>query len=157
MLRACKTSTNSEAASDSITLNETDRHRRRMMMRSDNGIEFLLDLPTAQLLRHGEKLVLDDGRTIEVLAEPEPLYCVTASDGHHLLQLAWQLGNRHLATEIAGDELRIRRDSVIRTMLEGLGAKVEDIEAPFNPQGGAYDQPHHHSSHKHSLDQRSHD
>ena len=57
-----------------ITLDETDRHRRRMKMTSDNGIAFLLDLSEARLLRHGDGLVLDDGRVIEVRAKPEPLF-----------------------------------------------------------------------------------
>jgi len=132
---------------DTITLNETDRHRRRIVMISDGGFEFLLDLPKARLLRHGDVLVLDNSKLIEVLAEPEPLYRVSANDNLHLLQLAWQLGNRHLAAEITDKAIVIRRDHVIKDMLEGLGAKVEEIEAPFNPQGGAYDGDHQGHSH----------
>lgn len=133
---------------DTITLDETARHRRRVKMVSDGGIEFLLDLPKARLLRHGEGLVLDDGRVIEVVAAPEELFEITARDAHHLLQLAWQLGNRHLPAQIgAGSEsgtIRIRRDEVIRDMLLGLGADVKDISAPFDPEGGAYDERHSH-------------
>ena len=61
-----------------ITLEETDRHRRRMKMTSDNGVSFLLDLPEARLLRHGDGLLLDDGRVIQVLAAPEPNSCFAA-------------------------------------------------------------------------------
>lgn len=134
---------------DTITLDETARHRRRMKMVSDDGIEFLLDLPKARLLRHGEGLVLDDGRVIEVRAEPEALYEITGRDAHHLLQLAWQLGNRHLAAQIDESTIRIRRDHVIREMLLGLGAQVKEILAPFNPEGGAYDN---HAPHSHIHD-----
>ncbi|PCH45766.1 MAG: urease accessory protein UreE [Hyphomicrobiales bacterium] len=133
---------------DTITLDETARHRRRVKMVSDGGIEFLLDLPKAKLLRHGEGLVLDDGRVIEVVAAPEELFEVTARDAHHLLQLAWQLGNRHLPAQIGAGSgsgtIRIRRDEVIRDMLLGLGADVKDISGPFDPEGGAYDQRHSH-------------
>ena len=126
-----------------ITLDETARHRRRMMMTSDrttNGsvIHFLLDLSVARLLRHGDGLVLDDGRVIEVRASPEKLMQVTAGDPRHLLRLAWQIGNRHLAAEITDSAITLRRDHVIRSMLEGLGATVTDIEAAFDPEGGAY-------------------
>ncbi len=122
-------------------------------MVSDNGIEFLLDLPEARLLRHGEGIVLSDGRVIEVIAEPEPLYEVRARDPHHLLQLSWQLGNRHLPTQIMEDHLRIRQDHVIKNMLEGLGADVAEIVASFDPEGGAYGNAHSHDhahSHAHS-------
>lgn len=136
---------------DTITLDETDRHRRRMRMVSDGGIAFLLDLPDARLLKHGEGLKLSDGRVIEVRATPEALYEVTAKDARHLLTLAWQIGNRHLAADITETRIRIRADHVIKTMLEGLGATVREIEAPFDPEGGAYGgahQGHHHHDHR---------
>ncbi len=129
---------------DTITLDETARNRRRMAMTSDHGIGFLLDLPEARLLRHGDGLLLDDGRIIEVRARPEPLYRVAGADPLHLLQLAWHLGNRHCPSQIAEDHILIRRDPVLKTMLEGLGATVSDTEAPFDPEGGAYDTRHDH-------------
>tara|TARA_R110002020_G_scaffold145996_3_gene320409 strand:- start:674 stop:1186 length:513 start_codon:yes stop_codon:yes gene_type:complete len=147
-----------------ITLDETARHRRRMMMTSDrtasgSAISFLLDLPAARLLRHGDGLVLDDGRVIEVRAQPEPLIEVRGRDAAHLLALAWQIGNRHLAAEISADSIRIRRDHVIRAMLTGLGAAVTDIEAPFDPEGGAYGGAHaaHHDHAHGDHDHHDHD
>ena len=135
---------------DTITLDETDRHRRRIKLTSDGGIEFLLDLPEARLLRHGEGIKLEDGRVIEVLARPEDLYKVRGKDIHHLLALSWQLGNRHLPAQIFKDHILIRQDHVIKDMLEGLGAQVEEISAPFNPEGGAYSGDHsHHHAHEH--------
>ncbi|MEE9320528.1 MAG: urease accessory protein UreE [Granulosicoccus sp.] len=127
-----------------ITLDETDRHRRRYAMTSDNGIAFLLELKTATLLREGDLLLLDDGRRIEVRAEAEPLYEIRANDKRHLLQLSWHLGNRHLPTQIMADHLRIRRDSVIRDMIIGLGGQVSDTLAGFDPEGGAYADSHDH-------------
>lgn len=129
---------------DTITLDEAQRHRRRMAMVSDNGIAFLLDLAEARLLRDGDGISLSDGRTITVKAKPEPLYAVTGRDAAHLLALAWHLGNRHLACEIGADRLLIRRDHVIEAMLQGLGAQVAEVEAPFDPAAGAYAEHHHH-------------
>ena len=80
-----------------------------MKMTSDHGIEFLLDLREARLLRDGEGIELNDGRVIEVIAKPEPLYEVRGCDAVHLLALAWQLGNRHLPAQILENSLRIRR------------------------------------------------
>ena len=139
---------------DTITLDETARHRRRINMVSDGGIEFLLDLPQARLLRHGDGLMLDDGRVIEVLAAPEPLYEVRGRDPRHLLSLAWQIGNRHLPAQIQGDHILIRRDHVIADMLKGLGATIDETTAPFDPEGGAYGDPHHGHDHGHG---HSHD
>ncbi len=130
---------------DTITLDETDRHRRRMKMVSDGGIEFLLELDKARLLVTGEALQLEDGRVIAIVAAPEPLYIVSGQSAEHLLQLAWQIGNRHLPAQIFETHILIRHDHVIRDMLEGLGATVEETVAEFNPEGGAYgDKRHHH-------------
>jgi urease accessory protein len=146
------------SAADTITLDETARHRRRSRMVSDGGIEFMLDLPNARLLRHGEPLLLDDGRVIEVLAAPEELMAVTARDPRHLVVLAWQIGNRHLAAQIAEDRIVLRRDGVIADMLVGLGAKIDLFTGPFDPEGGAYGDAHGAHNHDHHHDvSHSHD
>lgn len=139
---------------DTITLDETGRHRRRVKLVSDKGIEFLLNLAAPQLLQHGEGIELDDGRVIQVVAQAEPLLEVWANSSHHLIQLAWQLGNRHLQTQVFEDHLVIRQDHVIKNMLEGLGARVVEVVASFNPETGAYSGKHqnHGPGHGHSHD-----
>ena len=128
----------SEAPADTVVLDFDDRHRRRMAMTGTRGLEFLLDLEHAVALRGGDALVLDDGRLVEVVAAPEPLVEIRGNDPQHLVRVAWHLGNRHLPTQIMAKGLRIRRDHVIEAMVKGLGARVIEIEAPFDPEGGAY-------------------
>lgn len=123
---------------DSVVLDWDARHRRRRAMTGRSGLAFLLDLPEARIIRDGDALRLEDGARVLVIAAPEPLMEVTGQDQGHLLRLAWHLGNRHLPTELLGDRLRVRHDHVIAEMLRGLGATVQDVEAPFNPEGGAY-------------------
>jgi urease accessory protein len=127
-----------EAPADTVVLDFDDRHRRRMAMRGTRGLEFLLDLENAVALRGGDALVLEDGRLIEVVAAAEPLVEIKGHDPQHLIRLAWHLGNRHLPTQIMPKALRIRRDHVIEAMVKGLGARAIEIEAPFDPEGGAY-------------------
>jgi len=141
-----------EAPADTVVLDFDDRHRRRMAMSGTRGLEFLLDLENAVALRGGDALVLDDGRLIEVVAAPEPLVEIRGSDPHHLVRVAWHLGNRHLPTQIVGKGLRIRRDHVIEAMVKGLGARVIEIEAPFDPEGGAYAS----GGHGHAHDDHAH-
>src|SRR5436853_4934998 len=128
----------SEAPADTVVLDFDDRHRRRMAMTGTRGLAFLLDLESAVTLRGGDALVLDDGRLIEVVAAPEPLAEIRCKDSQRLVRVAWHLGNRHLPTQIMANALRIRRDHVIEAMVRGLGARVIEIEAPFDPEGGAY-------------------
>jgi urease accessory protein len=128
----------SGAASDHVLLGYDDRHRRRLAMQGERGLEFLLDLAEATVLRHGDGLVLADGRMVEVRAKPEPLLVVRASDPHRLARLAWHLGNRHVPAAIEVDRILIRPDHVIAEMLVGLGAEITAEEAPFEPEPGAY-------------------
>ena len=142
-----------EAAADTVVLGFDDRHRRRMAMTGTRGLKFLLDLEEAIMLRGGDALVLEDGRLIEVVAAPEPLAEIRGADPHHLIRVAWHLGNRHLPTQIMPKALRIRRDHVIEAMVKGLGARVIEIEAPFDPEGGAYAG----GGHAHAPEGKSHD
>jgi urease accessory protein len=142
---------------DTIVLDFDDRHRRRMAMTGTRGLEFLLDLENAVALRGGDALVLDDNRLIEVIAAPEPLVEIRGVDPHHLVRVAWHLGNRHLPTQITGKGLRIRRDHVIEAMVRGLGARIIEIEAPFDPEGGAYAASEHGHASEHAHQHHAHD
>ena len=128
----------SGAPADTVVLDFDQRYRRRVAMTAVAGLEFLLDLTEAAMLRGGDGLRLEDGRLVEVVAEPEPLAEIRAADPLTLTRVAWHLGNRHLPTELLPKALRIRHDPVIEAMAEGLGARVIALEAPFNPEGGAY-------------------
>lgn len=137
-LRATTVADHVHDAADTVVLDFDARHRRRLAMRGEGGLEFLLDLPQAVALRDGNGLVLEDGRVVAVKAAPESLMEIACADAAHLVRVAWHLGNRHLPTELSGDRLRIRADHVIAEMARGLGATVTQIEAPFQPEGGAY-------------------
>jgi urease accessory protein len=144
-------------SADTVVLDYDERHRRRLAMTGRGGLAFLLDLAAARALRDGDGLVLEDGRIVEVRAAPERLLEVTCASPAELVRVAWHLGNRHLPTELMGSALRIRFDHVIADMLEGLGARVAEVEAPFNPEGGAYAQGGHHHGHHHGHDDDDHD
>jgi urease accessory protein len=100
--------------------------------------------------------VLEDGRQVEVRAAPEELLEIVPRDAVHLAELAWHIGNRHLAAAIHADRILILHDHVIEAMLEGLGARVAHVVAPFEPLRGAYSghgqDQHHHGHSEHRLD-----
>ena len=126
------------ACADTVLLDSTERHRRRATMTCVRGLEFLLDLPDAIMLRTGDAIMLDDGRLIEVLGKPEPLAEIRCGSPRDLANVAWHLGNRHLPVQIFDNRIRIRRDPVIEDMARKLGGKIALIEGPFEPEGGAY-------------------
>ena len=140
-------STWSGVPADSVMLDYDGRQRRRISMRGKKGLSFLLDLPHRAQLQGGDALVLEDGRLIQVVAASEPLLEIHCANALQTARIAWHLGNRHVPTQLWGTALRIRRDHVIADMAKQLGADVIEIEAPFDPEGGAY--PHQHRDHDH--------
>jgi urease accessory protein len=143
-------------AADEVLLDFDGRHRRRHMMTGQQGLSFLLDLSRAVALRDGDGLALSDGRVVRVKAAPERLIEITAADMAGLVRISWHLGNRHLPTQLMGDRLRIRYDHVIKGMVEGLNGATADIDAPFDPEGGAFSHGGgHHHHHRH--DDHDHD
>jgi urease accessory protein len=148
-------------AQGGVTLAFDDRHRRRIVLRTDDGGDFLLDLPEATVLEEGDGLALEEGGWLAVRAAPEALMEVTAHGPQQLARLAWHIGNRHLQAQIERDRILLREDAVIADMLTGLGARVHRVMAPFAPEGGAYDghmpgyghdpdgKPHSHHDHGH--------
>ena len=137
-----------EKAIGTLTLDFDGRHRRRICLTTDDGEDVLLDLAKTVAMADGDGVQLDDGSWLSIKAAAEPLVLVRHANRHQLIRLAWHLGNRHLPTEIREDLLLIRPDHVIEEMLRGFGAELLKIEAPFQPEGGAYGSgehgPHHH-------------
>lgn len=119
-------------------LQHDERHLRRKLIKLTDGGELLVDLAEPAMLTTGDLLRLDDGRLVAIEAAVEELCEVRARDPVHLAELAWHIGNRHLAAEISAHRILILRDHVIRAMLEGLGAQVFDVSEPFRPVRGAY-------------------
>jgi urease accessory protein len=122
---------------DSVALAHDRRHRRRIVMNGEAGIDFLLDLPEAVHLRDGDGLVLEDGQIVRVVATPEPIAEITG-DPHLLARIAWHIGNRHVPAQILPDRIRIAPDHVLEEMIVRLGGKVTRFEAAFDPEAGAY-------------------
>ena len=135
-VRAAGTWTGTPA--DRVVLDFDGRYRRRVALTLESGGRALLDLPEARVLRHGDALVTDAGTLIAVEAAPERLAEIHCHDPGHLLRIAWHLGNRHLPAQIEPDRILIREDHVIVAMVRQLGAEVTLVEAPFDPEGGAY-------------------
>jgi urease accessory protein len=136
-----------EKAAGALTLDFDARHRRRIRLTTDQGEDILLDLPKAVAMAHGDGLQLEDGKWLKIQAAAELIVEVTHKDPNQLMRLAWHLGNRHLPTEIRNQVLRIRPDHVIEDMLRGFGADLVKVQAPFQPEGGAYSGHRHPHSH----------
>jgi urease accessory protein len=127
------------------------REKSRLRARLASGEEVALFTVRGSVLRGGDLLKGDDGRIIRIVAAPEATYRIACASPRDMLRCAFHLGNRHAQVQV-GDEgsLRIRKDTVLKDMLEGLGATVTEQQAPFEPESGAYG-GHHHGGDGHPL------
>jgi urease accessory protein len=123
---------------DSIILSGDQRRVQTAHLTGVNGTLIGLMLLEPVLLRMGDALELDDGSLVDVVVEPEALIEVRGNDLTHLARLAWHLGDRHVPVQVLNNRLRLRPDAALEAMLSQLGARLTAIDAPFDPEGGAY-------------------
>ena len=135
-------------AFDSVILDHDQRRLRRRLLPLQGGGEVMVDFPQTVTLDHLGALQLDDGRLVEIIAAPEHLYEVHGRDAAHLVRLAWHIGNRHTSAQLEAGRILIKRDHVLKPMLEGLGARIVDVHEPFYAEHGAY---HSHADSGHAL------
>ena len=122
-----------------LTLPFELRQKSRLRAKADNGEEVALILPRGKVLRGGERVSAADGRQVEIIAAAEKLAHIESAE---LARVAYHLGNRHVPLQVGQGFVRIAEDHVLEEMARKLGARVSHVEAPFEPEAGAYGHQH---------------
>jgi len=143
-----------------VTLDWDVRQKSRFDATDSQGRALGVFLPRGTLVRGGDVLVCEDGSMVRVIAAPQPVLRITHCTEHgapfDLLRAAYHLGNRHVPIELKPDHLQIEPDHVLADLLRAMHLIVTEVEAPFEPEGGAYGQQaahghsHHHHGHTHA-------
>jgi urease accessory protein len=142
-------STEEAARAALLRLSYDERAKSRLATVLADGTAVAILLPRGTLLRDGTVLTGDDGALAVVEAAPQSVARVTAAGALDLLRATYHLANRHVPVQLAVDHLLIEPDPVLERMLAVLGARIEHVEAPFEPEAGAY---HAHGAHAHGVD-----
>jgi urease accessory protein len=136
-------------ATERLELAFDTRCKSRLRTQLASGEDCGLFLERGTVLRGGDKLLANDGRVVEIVAASEVLMEAVSGDPMLIAKAAYHLGNRHVAVHLLPGKLRFVADHVLGEMVRGLGLKVSEIEAPFEPESGAYGA---HGGHGHSAD-----
>jgi urease accessory protein len=131
---------------DTLLMDHQQRRTPRGTVTGLRGLEVDFALPAGTHLRHDDCLLLDDGSAVDIVARPESLLEVRAGDLATLSRAAWLLGDHHIPVEIHARYLRLLRTDSAEGLLRALDVTMRRIEAPFEPEGGAYD---HHANDRH--------
>lgn len=141
-----------------LTLPLEKRIRSRLRVTLDDGAEAGVFLERGQVLHEGDLLASVDGVIVKIRAAAEPVSEVRCDDPLLLARACYHLGNRHMPVQIGACLLRYQHDHVLDDMLRGLGLEPIFVQAPFEPEPGAYGgsaQGHGHS-HDHAHDDAAH-
>jgi urease accessory protein len=135
------------------------RQKSRFEAADSQGRQLGVFLPRGTVVRGGDVLVAEDGAMVRVIAAPQPVLVITPCADHgspfDLVRAAYHLGNRHVSIELKPDHLKIEPDHVLADMLRAMHLQVQEANAAFEPEGGAYAAPgaphhgHDHGPHEH--------
>jgi urease accessory protein len=148
-----------------LTLDWDLRQKSRFDATDSAGRALAVLLPRGSVLRGGDVLVAEDGSLVRVSAAAQAVLHISACAQHggptDLPRAAYHLGNRHVALEVRADHLQIEPDPVLADMLRSMHLIVREVQAPFEPEGGAYANTSHvhvHAQgHGHGHDLHGHD
>ena len=131
------------------------RQKSRFGATDSQGRALAVFLPRGSVVRGGDVLVAEDGSLIRVIAAPQTVLRITPCAVHgspfDLTRAAYHLGNRHVPIELTPEHLQIEPDHVLADMLRAMHLTVVELQAPFEPEGGAY------AAHGHGHHQGHHD
>jgi urease accessory protein len=133
-----------ERAQLTLTLPFDSRQRSRLRVTLSNGEVAMLALPRGSVLRGGDLLRISDERVARVISARERVSTARSNVLRALLRAAYHLGNRHVPLEIGEGYLRYLHDHVLDGMVRDLGLSVNEEEAAFEPEAGAYARGHDH-------------
>lgn len=140
-----------------VALDWDVRQKSRFELTDSAGRRVGVFLPRGRAVRGGDVLVLEDGSLLQVQAAPQPVLvvrpCAQHGSAFDLVRAAYHLGNRHVALELKPDHLKLEPDPVLAQMLRAMHLEVEAVDAPFEPEAGAYApegaHAHPHAGHAH--------
>ena len=142
-----------------IELDWDVRQKSRFAATDSQGRALGIFLPRGTVVRGGDVLVAEDGSLVRVIAAPQAVLCITACAEHgspfDLVRAAYHLGNRHVPIELHPDHLQIEPDHVLADMLRAMHLIVQERQAAFEPEGGAYGAGGHGHGHHHG-DEHTH-
>ena len=135
----------------SVVLDWDTRQKSRFDTDDSLGRPLGVFLPRGTAVRGGDVLVAEDGSLIKVIAQPQPVMRITPCAEHgapfDLVRAAYHLGNRHVQIELTPEHLQIEPDHVLAELIRLMHLDVEELLAPFEPEGGAYASHASHASH----------
>ena len=125
-----------------IELDWEELSKRILRMESDQGTDVAVRLDQEEPLHYGDILFEDDKRRIAVRTKLEPVIVIRPKDMVEMGKAAFELGNRHTPSLIESNEIIVRADHTLNSLLDEVGVAYETTERrfkqPFKYRGHAH-------------------
>ncbi|CAM3491299.1 urease accessory protein UreE [Psychrobacter sp. N25K4-3-2] len=148
-------------AENFLYLDFDTRQRSRFKAETQHQESIGVDLPRTETIKNGSVLADYQGNLIQIMAAKQALIEVTADNDFDLMKGAYHLGNRHVPLMLTPTALYFEPDHVLEAMLHQLGLHTQTVQAPFEPETGAYKGNQgglsHSHGHNHSHHNQNHD
>lgn len=127
-----------DAPAGCVMLRKADRAIRLRQLETLGGESFLVDLPQRVTLDGMYGFLLEDGRIIQIIPEPEMLLEIRGN----LPACLWQIGWMRQACQIEADRLLVADNPLTEMAVLELGATVTRVQEPFQPMAPVHLHPH---------------
>ncbi len=133
-----------EKADYVVKLPYDKRQQSRFKTFTTTGEEVGIILPRGQSMKLNSILLDENGQTLLILGQEEPLTCAICDQPLLWARASYHLGNRHTPVEIRDQRIFFQPDHVLEHMLEHLHVSTYRVNGIFNPEDGAYSHGGHH-------------
>jgi urease accessory protein len=117
---------------DTVSLTWEERQKSRQQLRTAQGREIALALPTGTRLHAGDLLPATGG-WIEVRLAQEEVLLIRPRSLWEAAFVAYQIGNRHLPLDIAEGGLKTLYEPVLAAYFSQQQIAAEGVQLPFTP------------------------
>ena len=114
-----------------IELDWEELSKRILRTETDNGTDIALRLNQEEPLQYGDILFEDAERRIAIRTKMEPVIVISPKNMTEMGKAAFELGNRHTPSLIDDNEIIVRADHTLNTLLDEVGVAYETTERRF--------------------------
>ena len=123
---------------DRLVLSAEERRWGRRRVKTAQGRELALALPTGSVLTPGHVLYVGSDHYVVIEAAEEAVLAVTPRSADEAIRVAFEVGNRHFSLAIDGSRLLVPDDVAMEQLLGRLGVPWQRDQAVFVPVGSGH-------------------
>lgn len=116
---------------DWLELEWEELNKRILRKQTQNGTNVAVSLESSGTLRYGDVLYEDENTVIAIRTKLEKALVIKPDTMREMGRAAFEIGNRHTACIIEGNEILVRYDHTLEKLMDEVGVAYEQSERRF--------------------------